>query len=78
MIRILILSVVILSGCDGGSAPMNTIPPQYNPDGRPNTSYERQQAVTDQMVRQGVSRADAEATTQAIYDAEREFQRNNR
>ena len=42
---------------------------------RPDTSYERQNAVTDQMVKQGVSRGDAEATTKAIYDAERDFQR---
>lgn len=53
------------------------IPPEYNADGRPNTSAERRQAVTDQMVKQGVSREDAKATTDAVYDAERDHQRKN-
>ncbi len=82
MKRFLVLIALIISGCDGGNSSSSytpsrssSIPPEYNADGRPNTSYERQQAVTDQMVKQGVSRSDAEATTKAIYDAEREFQR---
>jgi len=81
MKRLLVLFALVISGCDAGDSsstytpsPTNSIPPEYNSDGRPNTSYERQQAVTDQMVKQGVSRSDAEATTKAIYDAERDFQ----
>ena len=76
-VSLFLVVLLVEGGFEVTHSSSSSIPLEYNSDGRPNTSHERQDAVTEQMVRQGVPRADAEATTKAIYDAEREFQRND-
>lgn len=76
----LVCSGLLLAGCNGEVTTTRSSPSsmtnavEYRSDGSVNTSRERQDAVTEQMIRQGVAREDAEAATKAIYDAERAFQ----
>jgi hypothetical protein len=71
---ILLPIIIAISGCD--QAPTNSTAPAPQRSAE-SMSPDREKAVADQMVRQGVSRTDADATTKAIFDAEREFRKSN-
>lgn len=57
--------------------PGQIVPPSYVAPGVVNSSNERQQFETVQLIRQGVSPSDARAFVDTLFEAEREAQRKN-
>ena len=66
---IFVLAMACGTGCGPADKPASSgsnIPPEYDADGKPNTSPERERAVRNQMVKQGADPAEASAFTKSV------------